>query len=328
MSVVAKQLFISDLTEQLESMLTVKTMTEVINAVNEVFNQYRLERCEEQIGQQDFEDILTSFINAKRVEGKSEKTLIRYEYIINRFREHDSTPIRKITVYNLRDYFSSEKKRGISDSTLEGIREVFSSFFGWSYREGLIPNNPIGNLSSIKCRKEVRMPYSDVDIERLKEACRSTRDKAIITFLISTGCRISEVCGLDRRDIDFQNLECTVLGKGNKERTVYLDSVAAMQLQKYLSERKDNDPALFVGKGTERLHPGGVRKRLNEIGETAGVENVHPHRFRRTLATNLINHGMPIQEVANILGHEKINTTMTYVYIDKQNVKNSYRKYV
>ena len=327
MSTVAKQLFMKDLTEQLESVLTVKTMADVMEAVKEVFSQYKIERCEEEQGQEEFEDILNSFLGAKRVEGRSEKTLARYEYIIGKFRERDSTPIRKITVNNLREYFSNEMKRGISDSTLKGTREIFSSFFGWAYREGLIPSNPSGNLNTIKCRKEVRLPYSDVDIERLKEACTTTRDKAIIAFLISTGCRIGEVCGLNRRDIDFQNLECTVLGKGNKERTVYLDSVAAMQLQKYPGERKDNATALFVGKGSERLHPGGVRKRLNEIGERAGVENVHPHRFRRTLATNLINHGMPIQEVANILGHEKIDTTMTYVYIDKQNVKNSYRKY-
>lgn len=201
------------------------------------------------------------------------------------------------------------------------------SFFGWVQREGLIPNNPCGNLSTIKCGKEVRLPFSDVDIERLKETCETARDKALIAFLLSTGCRVGEVCGLNRADIDFANLECTVLGKGNKERTVYLDNVAAMQLRIYLNTRTDTCEALFAGKGSERLQAGGIRKRLNEIGEKAGVENVHPHRFRRTLATTLINHGMPIQEVAKILGHEKIDTTMTYVYIDKTNVKNAYRRY-
>ena len=204
---------------------------------------------------------------------------------------------------------------------------MFNSFFGWIHREGLIPTNPCANLNPIKCKKEERKPFSDIDIERLKEACTNVRDKAIITFLLATGCRISEVCALNIEDIDFQNQECVVLGKGNKERTVYLDNIATMQLDKYLSCRFDRDKALFIGKNTIRMHPGGIRKRLHELGDKAGVTNVHPHRFRRTLATNLIDRGMAIQEVAKILGHEKIDTTMKYVYTNQVNVKNAYRKF-
>lgn len=215
----------------------------------------------------------------------------------------------------------------IADRTLEGYRTVFSSFFGWLYKEKLIQDNPCANLGPIKHMKKVRVPYSEVELEKLKEACQTVRDKTIIYFLLSTGCRISEICGLDRDDIDFMTLECTVLGKGNKERTVFLDDITAMMLKRYLAERKDNSPALFIGKGSERMTPGGVRFRLKTIAERAGVQNVHPHRFRRTLATNLIDRGMPIQEVASILGHDNINTTMTYVYIKKENVKNAYRKY-
>lgn len=327
MSTVAKQLFISELTKELEDVLTVKNMSAVVNAVNDILVMYNVDRDEDETGQQGFEDILKSFIEAKRVEGKSESTLNRYSYTLKRFMEYDSTPIQKITVYNLRNYFSAEKERGISDSTLKNLRFVFSSFFGWAYREELIPKNPVNNFNPIKCRKEVRMPYSDVDIERLKESCELPRDKAIVAFLLSTGCRIGEVCRLNRYDIDFQNLEVTVLGKGNKERTVYIDAVTAMQVKKYLDERKDNCEALFINNRAKRLQDGGVRYILDEIAKKAVVENVFPHRFRRTLATNLINRGMPIQEVKDILGHEKIDTTMGYVYVNKQNVKNAYQKY-
>ena len=327
MSMVAKQTFISELKEYLSSKLTVKDIDAVVDALTIQMSKYDMERRQDATSQKEFDDMLELFTASKRIEGRSEKTLERYKYILNRFRKSDNTPIREITVYNIRNYLAAEKNRGICDNTIRGYRDVFMSFFGWLHRDGLIKTNPCVNLNPIKCRKEIRKPYSAVDIERLKENCDSLRDKAIISFLLSTGCRISEVCNLDREDIDFQNMECNVLGKGNKERTVYLDDVASMQLQKYLDSRTDKNHALFIGKGTDRLHPGGIRKRLNDIAKRAGVENVYPHRFRRTRATSLIDHGMPIQEVSNILGHEKLDTTLKYVYIDKRNVKNSYRKY-
>ena len=235
--------------------------------------------------------------------------------------------INKITIFNLRNYLLNEKSRGISDKTLNGIRDVFNSFFGWLWKEGLIENNPCNNLGPIKCIKKIRKPYSDSDIEKLKEKCYDVRDKAFICFMLSTGCRISEICQLNKSDINFVTLECKVLGKGDKERIVFIDDVTSMLLQRYLSERKDEYNALFIGKGTCRMTPGGVRARLKTIAIEAGVENVHPHRFRRTLATNLISHGMAIQDVSMILGHEKIDTTMTYVYRDKESVKNSYKKF-
>lgn len=328
MSITAKQTFTTELQERLSDKLTLKEINAVIESVTHQMAHYDMERLNDDVGQQEFEDMLELFSNAKRIEGRSEKTIERYQYILKRFRKFDKTPIREISVYNIRNYLAHEKGRGISDSTLRGYRDIFLSFFGWIHKEGLIDRNPCANLNPIKCRKEIKKPYSEVDIERLKEACITTRDKAMVSFLMSTGCRISEVCGLNRDDIDFTNMECTVLGKGNKERTVYIDPVCAMQLQNYLQERDDFEDALFVNKYAVRLHPGGIRKRLHELADTAGVQNVHPHRFRRTLATTLINHGMAIQEVASILGHEKIDTTMTYVFIDKRNVKNSYQKYL
>lgn len=247
--------------------------------------------------------------------------------MINRLVNSLQISIRSITVYHLREWIAKEQSRGVSDSTLEGQRQIFSAFFGWLLREGLIEKNPVANLGAIKVQKKVRKIFTDIEIENLKAACVNIRDKAIISFLLSTGCRINEVVGLNRNQINFIDKEVIVLGKGNKERTVFFDDVTAMHLKRYLETRKDDIPALFIGKRKERLLPGGVRYMLNQLAKTAGVEHVHPHKFRRTLATTMNAHGMPIQEVSAILGHERLDTTMKYVIIDKATVKNSYRKY-
>lgn len=327
MSIVPKQIFLKELEDGLADTLTVTQMKSVIDVVTARLGQYEMERHEDPTNEQEFEDMLRVFVDAKRIGGLSEKTINRYIYILHRFRQQCTTPIRRITVFDLRGFLMRERDRGISDRTIEGYKDIFSSFFGWLTREGLLAQNPAGNLTTVKCKKEVLYPYSDVDIEKLKENCKTTRDKTIVCFLLSTGCRISEVCALNRQDVDLAKGECKVLGKGNKERKVYIDSITQMLLKRYFEERNDHDEALFVGKGVKRLNPGGVRNMLISLGERAGVEHVHPHRFRRTLATNLINRGMPIQEVATILGHDKVDTTMKYIYISDDTVKNSYRKY-
>lgn len=327
MSILSKQIFVTNLERQLGSILTVCQLDEVVKIINSQLSCYELEQCADSVSC-DLNGVLELFLDAKRIEGCSEKTIAHYKYCINRLAEDIKTPLHSITVFHLRSYLMNEKKRGIADLTINGYRCIFSSFFGWASKEGLIERNPCTNLSKIKSAKKVKLPLDDVDIERLKIACTNLRDKAIIMFLLSTGCRISEVCGINRSDLDFHNLECTVLGKGNKERTVYFDSVTSMIVKNYLDSRSDQSEALFVGKGNKRLLPGGVRVMLNKLADAAGVEHVHPHRFRRTLATNLIDRGMTVQEVARILGHENINTTMTYIYINKTNVKISYQKHI
>ena len=221
----------------------------------------------------------------------------------------------------------AERRRGIADSSLEGTRSIMRSFFSWLQREGLIRIDPTGNLGAVKAPKVVRLPYSDVEIERLKAACATVRDRAIVCFLLSTGCRISEVVGLDRGAINWQDMCCKVYGKGAKERMVYLDTVTAMYLKQYLAERSDDCQALFASRRGDRLTVSGIQAMLRNLGEATGIPNVHPHRFRRTLATRLIDRGMPIQEVAHVLGHEKLDTTMAYVYIDNANVRAAYQKY-
>ena len=325
MSIASRQVLLKDAEKAFGSVLTVEQMQKIMPMLGEALAGFEVEQVTD--ADDSGGDLLCAFIEAKEIEGRSKKTLERYQYIIRQFLKASGTVTQKVTVYHIRSFLMAEKRRGLSDRTLEGYRCVFSSFFGWLQKEGLIPANPCANLGAIKCAKIVREPYSATDIERLKEACSSLRDRAIIMFLLSSGCRISEVCALNRNDIDMASAECTVLGKGNKERVVYLDSVALMLLRRYLASRKDAHNALFVGLRGERLQPGGVRAMLKQLEAKTGVPNVHPHRFRRTLATNLIARGMPIQEVAAILGHDKLDTTMKYVYLEKSSVKNSYRRF-
>ena len=325
MSIQSKQHFLKSLEERFADVLTIRESETILGMITAELDRYDMELVaqDEPLGM----DLLKAYLDAKVIEGRSAKTIERYRYTIVNLLETTKVPIRQITVFHLRGYLMRERERGVSDSTLEGMRSVFSAFFNWLQRESMIQLNPCANLGPIKSVKQVKGPYSDVDIERLKAACHTLRDKAIVCFLLTTGCRISEVVGLNREDVDLRTMRCKVLGKGNKERIAYFDTITALHLRTYLESRTDDHPALFVGKGTDRLKPGGVRLMLNEIAKRAGVDHVHPHRFRRTLATTLIAHGMPIQEVARILGHDKLDTTMGYVYLDDRDVQNSYRKY-
>ena len=326
MSIADKQILLNRIASELGSELTVNQVTAAMSVLAMNMGAFDVSYVGEPTNAGA--ELLDAFLSTKEVEGKSPKTVARYRYIISKMLTTVNIPIASINVYHLRTYLAKRKSVGLSDSTIRGERDIMCSFFGWLSREGLIPQNPAGNLSAIKTQKVVRYPFSDTDIERLMECCDSSRDKALITFLAATGCRISEVCGAKISDIDFAGNRLTVLGKGNKQRVVYLDDVAIMYLRRYLNSRTDSSDAVFVGRGTERMTPGGVRFALNKIAERAGVSNVHPHRFRRTLATSLIDHGMSIQEVATILGHDKIDTTMTYVHISQENVQAAYHKYI
>lgn len=328
MGVLDKKLFLADLQARLDDFVPANDARRILEQAADVLSGYDLTAATPAEGGHDeSESMIRLFLNAKGVEGRSRQTISQYGYVLRGMRKGVGVPIDKITVHHLRSWLMREKERGVSLRTLEGYRYVMSSFFGWLWREEILPKNPTVNLQPIKHQKVIRKPFSPEEIERLKEAARTTRDKTILAVLLSTGCRISEICQLDVLDIDMQARAVTVLGKGNKERRVYLDDVAVMYLRRYFRERTDDSPALFVGKGSSRLTPDGVRYALKQIEARSGVENVHPHRFRRTLATSLISHGMAVQEVAAILGHDKIDTTMTYIYLDQSAVESSYRKF-
>jgi site-specific recombinase XerD len=325
MAIDAKISFMNQTEKRLSTEITAEDMTKVMTIVADVLEGFEMLETVVDIDTND--DLLNCYIDALKVQGRSAKTLERYRYIITKMMKKVGVSTRRVTVYHLRSYLSTLQAKGVKDTTIEGERQVFSAYFNWLQRESLIERNPTANLGAIKCAKKKKKIFSRVDIEKLRNNCKTERDKAIVSFLAATGCRISEVTGLNRDEIDFNGLECVVHGKGNKERTVYIDPVAALQLRTYIDGRKDACPALFAGKGGKRLLPGGVRCTLKELAERAGVEHCHPHKFRRTLATELGRHGMPIQEIATVLGHDKIDTTMKYVIVNEEETKHDYRRY-
>lgn len=288
------------------------------------------ERCTEVALTDDCPDkALRRFIATKRIEGSSEKTLARYGYEIQQLLDFFRKPLEKYTTDDLRFYLSWRRqhanRKQLSNRTLDGMRRIYSSFFSWLTSERIIPWNPTSALKAIKYKKTVRKPFTAVDLQQLREACESPRDLALIDWLYATGCRVSEVANTNIVDVDFENLECVVTGKGNKERRVYMTTVCAMHLKQYLETRSDTNEALFIGKGTERLSKNGIEAAVRRIGAAAGVTNVHPHRFRRTLGSDLYAKGMPILDIAQILGHEDISTTQIYCYVNPASVKSGYQ---
>lgn len=276
------------------------------------------------------DSMLQKFIATKRIEGKSEGTIQRYKDACYMMIHTLCKPLCEITTYDLRYYLADYKRRrNVSNRTLDGIRRCFSSFFSWLSAEGLIVRNPCAALSQIKYTKVIKKPFTGPEMERLKQACTSIRDLALLEFLYASGCRVSEIVRLNRADINFLTRDAVVLGKGNKERTIYLTPVALMHLQDYLNTRKDSNPALFASLKApyNRISKAGIETALKAIGKRAGVKNVHPHRYRRTLATNLLDRGANIQDVAAILGHADLKTTQVYCYISQQNVQAAYRRY-
>lgn len=269
-----------------------KAEPEVLDTVQDVLviqlNQYEIQErsTELTVSDNSTEGMLRRYIATKRIEGKAESTLRRYWEQNLKLIQFLQKPLHEITTDDIRFYMAYRRQQGrVSNRTLDGMRRCYRSFFSWLSAEGIISRNPCAALNQIKSRKQIKKPYSAVELELIRKSCTDDRDLALVEFLYSTGCRVSEVSELDTVDIDMATGECIVIGKGNKERTVYLTDVAMLHLQTYLNSRTDNSIALFAGKGTPRLTKGGIETLLKRIGRAAGVENVHPHRFRRTLAT-------------------------------------------
>lgn len=275
--------------------------------------------------------LLEVFIAAKRVEGCSEKSLKYYDSTIRQMTDSVKKPVREIVTDDLRIYLADyQKERGSSKVTIDNIRRIFSSFFGWLEDEDYILKSPVRRIRKIKADKTIKETFSDEGLELLRDACKEVRDLAMIDLLASTGMRVGELVGLNREDINFHERECVVFGKGSTERLVYFDARTKIHLRNYLNGRTDANPALFVSLALprERLMIGGVETRLREIGKRADLQKVHPHKFRRTLATRAIDKGMPIEQVQRLLGHVKIDTTMSYAMVNQTNVKNSHRKFI
>lgn len=277
------------------------------------------------------DDRLYAFIAAKRVEGCSEKTLIYYESTIRNMFKFVNKHVKHITTDDLRLYLDFyQRKNNASKVTIDNVRRILSSFFSWLEDEDYILKSPVRRIHKVKTGKTVKETYSDEALEILRDNCEGIRDLAMIDILASTGIRVGELVKLSRTDIDFNNRECIVSGKGDKERRVYFDARTKIHLHNYLNTRKDNNPALFVSlfKPFKRLQISGVEIRMRELGRKMDISKVHPHKFRRTMATMAIDKGMPIEQVQQLLGHQSVDTTLQYAMVNQNNVKISHRKFI
>ena len=274
---------------------------------------------------------LESFIAAKRVEGCSGKSLRYYESTITNMFSSVGKPVKHITTDDLRIYLDRyQQKGGAGKVTIDNIRRILSSFFSWLEEENLIMKSPVRRIHKVKTGTTVKETYSDESLELMRDQCETARDLAIIDLLSSTGMRVGEMVKLNRADIDFHNRECVVFGKGDKERKVYFDARTKIHLKNYLDSRADENQALFVTfqKPHDRLQISGVEIRLRALGRRLSIPKVHPHKFRRTLATMAIDKGMPIEQVQQLLGHQSVDTTLQYAMVNQKNVKNSHRRYI
>lgn len=276
-------------------------------------------------------EYLKLFLEAKKIEGCSERTLTYYKVTIEHLLKHIETPIRKITTEEMRTYLVKYQKiNNCSKVTVDNVRRNISSFFSWLEEEDYILKSPMRRIHKIKTKTVVKEIISDEAIEKIRDHCSEIRDLAMIDLLYSTGIRVGELVNLNISDVDLEQRECIVYGKGDKERRVYFDAKAKIHLQNYFASRDDNNPALFVTLDAphERLKISGVEIRLRSLGRLLGLEKIHPHKFRRTMATRAIDKGMPIEQVQKILGHSQIDTTMRYAIVNQNNVKISHQKYI
>ena len=277
------------------------------------------------------EQLVERFLAAKSVEGCSPRTVSYYESTLGRALAAMGKHASLITTNDLRQYlYEYPLQHGAGNVTVDNVRRVLSSFFSWLAAEDHIVKSPTRRIHKIRACVPVKKTYGDEDLERLCDHCSKARDLAMVVFLTYIGVRVGELVGLDRASVDLERRECVVLGKGNKQRVVYFDARTKVHLERHLATRCDDCPALFVSlaKPYRRLEVSGVEERLRVLGGEAGVERVHPHKFRRTLATRAIDKGMPIEQVQRLLGHQKIDTTMIYAMVDQSNVRISHQRYI
>lgn len=297
--------------------------------------QYTLVNYEviESQGQEDNskQNYVELFLSAKHIEGCSDKTLKYYKATIEAMLDEVNKNVKHIVTDDIRGYLREyQNKKKSSKVTIDNIRRILSSFYSWLEDEDYILKSPVRRIHRVKTGTNIKETYSDEALELMRDSCTTLRDLAMIDMLASTGMRVGEMVLLNRSDIDFNERECVVFGKGSKERVVYFDARTKIHLQNYLASRTDDDPALFVSLKSphERLKIGGVEVRLRELGRRLGINKVHPHKFRRTLATMAIDKGMPIEQLQQLLGHRRIDTTLQYAMVKQSNVKMAHRKYI
>ena len=317
-------------------------IVKIINEMGEYLNISQMKKLQEvllknfsdaEIAKENISnnDYLILFLDAKKIEGCSVRTIQYYRTTIEKLLLHIETPVRKITTEEIRHYLVEYQKiNNCSKVTVDNVRRNISSFFSWLEEEDYILKSPMKRIHKIKTKQQVKETISDEAIEQLRDHCKCPRDLAMIDLLYSTGIRVGELVNLNISDINFEERECVVFGKGDKERKVYFDAKAKIHLQRYLNSRNDNNPALFVTLDApfNRLKISGVEIRMRRLGRKLNMEKIHPHKFRRTMATRAIDKGMPIEQVQKLLGHSQIDTTMQYAIVNQTNVKTSHQKYI
>lgn len=324
-----KEEFITEIQLQMLPCLNNEQLKQLQKALEHTLTNYEVSKSE--VTHNEQVDTLTLFLTAKRIEGCSEKTLSYYRNTIVDMLTGIDKMAPQITTEDLRVYLTKyQNERKSSKVTIDNIRRILSSFFSWLEDEDYIVKSPVRRIHKVKTAQIVKDTYTDEALELMRDNCDNQRDLAIIDLLASSGMRVGEMVTLNRDDINFSERECVVFGKGNKERLVYFDARAKIHLQNYLDSRADTNPALFVSRRAphERLNIGGVEIMLRTLGKRLNLQKVHPHKFRRTLATTAIDKGMPIEQVQQLLGHQKIDTTMHYAMVKQQNVKLAHRKFI
>ena len=323
-----------------------KLITDVVQAMLPFLNNAQTEKLQEVLEHTLFDyevtknkddeviseqNLVESFLSAKKIEGCSEKTLKYYEATIQSMLNGIGKEIKYIVTDDIRCYLTEyQAKKNSSKVTIDNIRRILSSFFSWLEDEDYILKSPVRRIHKVKTGTNIKETYSDEALELMRDSCTELRDLAMIDMLASTGMRVGEMVLLNREDIDFNERECVVFGKGDKERIVYFDARTKIHLQNYLHSRKDDNPALFVSLQYpyNRMNIGGIEVRLRQLGKRLGLNKVHPHKFRRTLATMAIDKGMPIEQLQQLLGHRRIDTTLQYAMVKQSNVKIAHRKYI
>ena len=329
-----RELFVEKVINTVEDFLDNNQRIKLKEILTEICLNYQIERIEQTKKQEILKnntDILNKFISSKEIEGCSTRTLNYYKDNITKMLDTINLPIDEITTEILRNYladYKSNSKAGMV--TIDNIRRTLSSFFTWLENEDYIVKSPVRRIHKVKTTRRVKETLTDENLEKLRDTCSNVRDLAILELLISTGMRVGEITRLNISDMNFQERSCIVLGKGNSEREVYFSAKSKMYIEKYLETRIDNNEALFVSliKPYNRLGISGIEILIRNLGKEANINKVHPHKFRRTMATMAIDKGMPIEQVQKLLGHIKIDTTMEYAMVNQNNVKNSHRKFI
>ena len=327
-----KTILINDIEQAMQGVLNNEQMSQLRKVLEYAFRNINVssKSIDEQISD-DSVKLIDNFLSAKRVEGCSDKSIHYYRSTLNNAIRKIEKNVRHITTDDLRRYLNEyQQTSDATKVTVDNIRRILSSFFSWLEDEDYIVKSPVRRIHKVKVGKTVKETYTDEALEQMRDYCDGIRDLALIDLLASTGMRVGELVKLNREDIDFQNRECIVTGKGDKQRKVYFDARTKIHLQRYLNERNDNNPALFVSllAPYERLQISGVEIRLRRLGRELNIPKVHPHKFRRTLATMAIDKGMPIEQVQHLLGHQSLDTTLQYAMVNQTNVKLSHRKFI